>query len=176
MRTIRTKIYSFDELSEAAQQNAINELSNINVDYNWWSFTYDDAKEIGLKITSFDLDRNRCANGEFNLAACEVAQNIFNNHGEHCQTYKTAKNYMEKWQPVFNDYMDENYKNYESGDLEDEMQDLEDEFLKSLLEDYSILLQNNCEYLQSDEAVKETIIANEYEFTKDGKQFKNPLT
>jgi len=171
MRTIRTKVYLFSELSEASQQNAINELSNINVDYDWWQSVYEDAQTIGLKITSFDLDRNRHANGEFILSACEVAQNIFNNHGEHCQTYQTAEQFMEKWQPIYNDYLDENSENYESGDLEDEMQDLEDEFLKSLLEDYSIMLQNECEYLQSDEAIKETIIANEYEFTQDGKQF-----
>jgi len=171
MRTIRTKVYLFEELSEVAQQKAINELSNINVDYNWWQCTYEDAQIIGLKITSFDLDRNRHADGQFILSACEVAQNIFNNHGEHCQTYQTAEQFIEKWQPIYNDYLDEDSENYESGDLEDEMQDLEDEFLNSLLEDYSIILQNECEYLQSDEAVKETIIANEYEFTKDGKQF-----
>jgi len=171
MRTIRTKVYSFDELNEAAQQKAINELISINVDYDWWDSVYEDAKTIGLKITSFDLDRNRHANGLFTLSACEVAQNIFNNHGESCSTYLTAEQFMEKWQPIYNDYLDENSENYESGDLEDEMQDLEDEFLKSLLEDYSVILQNDCDYLQSDEAIKETIIANEYEFTKDGKQF-----
>jgi hypothetical protein len=171
MRTVRTKVYQFNELNESAKQTAIKKNSYINVDYDWWQSIYEDANAIGLKITSFDLDRRRHADGQFTLSACEVAQNIFNNHGEHCQTYQTAEKFMEKWQPVYNDYLDENSENYESGDLEDEMQDLEDEFLKSLLEDYSIILQNECEYLQSDEAIAETLIANEYEFTKDGNQF-----
>jgi len=51
------------------------------------------------------------------------------------------------------------------------LQEMEDDFLNSLIEDYSIILQNESEYLQSDEAIKETILANDYEFTKDGNQF-----
>ena len=38
--------------------------------------------------------------------------------------------------------MDENHKDYESGEAEERMMELEEEFLKSLLEDYSIILQN----------------------------------
>ena len=171
MRTIRTKIYKFEELSKDAQQNAISNMWDINVDHDWWQSTYDDASNIGLKITSFNLDRNRNATGEFSLSACEVAQNVFNEHGEDCETYKTAQKFIEVWQPIFDDYMDENSENYESQELENELQQLEDNFLNELVEDYSILLQNESEYLQSDEAIKYTILANDYEFTKDGNQF-----
>jgi len=52
---------------------------------------------------------------------------------------------------------------------ENELQDIEDEFLKSLLEDYSIMLQKECYYKQSKEAIIETIEANEYEFYANGK-------
>lgn len=169
MRTIRIKLYKFSELSKDAQEKAIESLSDINVDYDWWEFIYEDAKNIGLRITSFDLDRNRHAKGEFMLAANEVAQNIFNEHGEGCETYKTAKSFMEEWQPVFNNYIDETHEDYESSDSEDKLQDMENEFLKSLLEDYSIMLQKEYEYETSDKAIIETIEANEYEFTKDGK-------
>jgi len=171
MRTIRTKVYSFNELSNEAQQTAINNMSDINVNHDWWTSTYEDAENIGLKITSFNLDRNRNATGEFSLSACEVAQNVFNEHGEDCETYKTAQKFIEVWQPIFDDYMDENSENYESQELENTLQEMEDDFLNSLIEDYSIILQNESEYLQSDEAIKETILANDYEFTKDGNQF-----
>ena len=171
MRTVRTKVYKFSELSEQAKQKAIEQLSDINVDYDWWQSTYEDAANIGLKITSFDLDRNRHAKGEFTLAANEVAQNIFNNHGECCDTYKTAQTFMETWQPVFNEYMDERSDKYESSEAEQLLQNFEEDFLNDLLEDYSIMLQNECEYNQSEAAIIETIEANEYEFTKDGKQF-----
>lgn len=169
MRTIRTKVYKFDELNEAGKEAAINKLQDINVDYEWWESIYEDANNIGLSLQSFDLDRNRHATGTFTLAANEVAQNIFNNHGEMCETYKTATSFMEEWQPVFYAYMDEGGEHYEDSELEDQLQELEDDFLKSLLEDYSIMLQKESEYLMSSEAIIETIKANEYEFTQDGR-------
>jgi hypothetical protein len=170
MRTITATVYKFAELSEQAKQKAIEKLWDINVFHNWWEFTYEDAAQIGLKITSFDLDRNRNAKGHFTISAAEVAQNISTNHGETCSTYKTAENFMEDWQPIFNDYMNEESENYESRELEDTLTDMETDFLNSLLEDYSIILQNECEYLQSEAAIIETIEANGYEFTEDGKQ------
>lgn len=168
MRNVRTKVYQFSELSEQAKQKAIETLSHINVDYEWWESIYEDAENIGLDITSFDLDRNRHADGGFKLSANEVAANILQNHGEECETYKTAQSFMDEWQPVFNSYMDEEDENYESSESEDKLQELEDEFLKSLLEDYSIILQKESEYLQSETAIIESIQANEYEFLKDG--------
>ncbi len=169
MRTIRTKVYKFKELTEEGQQKAIENLYDINVDFEWWESTYEDAERIGLKITGFDLDGNRHANGEFKLAANEVAANIFGDHGKDCETFKTATKFMEDWQPVFDSYMDETSEKYESREAEDELQELEDEFLKSLLEDYSIMLQKESEYLQSKEVIIETIEANDYEFYANGK-------
>ena len=168
MRTIEVKIFKFNELNEKAKQNTISNLSDINIDHNWWEFIYEDAKNIGLKITSFNLDRNRHAKGKFILNAPEVAQNILSNHGKECETYKTAESFLEVWQPIFNAYMDEESEKYESSESEDEMQELEDDFLNSLLDDYSIILQNACDYLQSDESIIDTIEANDYEFTEDG--------
>lgn len=171
MKTITINTYSFDELSEDAKQKAIERLLDINVSYNWWQSTYEDAENIGLKITGFDLDRNRHASGEFTLSANEVACNILNQHGETCKTYKTAEKFMEDWQPIFTDYMNKDSENYESNDSEDQLIDLESEFLNSLLEDYSIILQNESEYLMSEEAIIETIQANEYCFTENGKLY-----
>lgn len=169
-KVIKTTVYSFKELPKEIQEKVLEKECYINVEYHeWWDGTFDDAKRIGLKLTGFDLDRNRHAKGEFLLSANEVAQNIFNEHGEMCETYKTAKNFMEEWQPVFNDYMDETSENYESRELENELQDLEDEFLKNICEDYSIMLQKECEYLTSEEAIIETIEVNEYTFTIEGK-------
>lgn len=169
MRTIRIKLYKFNELSESAKQKAIENLSDINVDYDWWESIYEDAENTGLKITSFDLDRNRHAEGEFNLAANEVAANIFLDHGEDCQTYKTAASFIAEWDPVFNNYMDENHEDYESNESEERLINIESEFLKSLLEDYSTMLQEEYEYLTSEKAIIETIEVNDYEFTQDGK-------
>lgn len=173
MKTITKELYEYTDLikpeNKKILEKVLNENYNINVDHNWWNFTYDDAKEIGLKITSFDLDRNRHATGGFILSANEVAQNIMNNHGECCQTYKTAESFMNEWQPIFNDYMDSESENYESNDLEQQLIEVEDNFLNSLVEDYSIILQNESEYLMSEKAILETIQANEYTFNEYGK-------
>lgn len=171
MKTLNVKVYLFNELPEKSKEKVLNKNREINLEHNWWGCTYGDAKEIGLKITSFDLDRNRHAEGEFLLAANEVAQNILNNHGEHCETYKTAQSFMEEWQPVFTEYMNEDSEKYESRETEEELQEIEDNFLQSLLEDYSILLQNEYEYLMTDEAVQETLIINEYTYLEDGTEF-----
>lgn len=172
MKTVKVTLFAINELTDEAKEKVLDKYRYINVeDTSWWKDIYSDAKEIGLKITSFDLDRNRHANGEFLLAANEVAQNILNNHGDSCGTYKTASSFMEDWQPVFSDYMDESSEKYESKEAEEELQEMEDSFLKSLLEDYSIMLQNQCEYLTTDEAVEEMLTINKYQFLENGKRF-----
>lgn len=171
MRTEEIKIYTFAELSEEAKEKAIADLYDINIFADWYDSVYYDAKEIGLKITSFDLDRNRHTKGEFTLSANKVAANIMQKHGENCETYKTAAKFMEEWQPVFNEYMDESSEKYESSESETELMDIEEDFLNDLLEDYAAFLQREYDYLQSDEAIIETIEANEYEFLEDGTQY-----
>jgi len=59
MRTVTTvtKVYTFDELSEAAKQKVLEDFAEFQVSYEWWKSVYDDAARCGLKITSFDIDR-----------------------------------------------------------------------------------------------------------------------
>lgn len=163
MKTISINLYQFSELSEIAQQKAIEKLSDINVDHEWWDNTYEDAKNIGLKITSFDLERRRHAKGEFILTPIEVAGKILSEHGKDCESYKTAHLFMND----FNELIAQN----DSGQKDYDIEELENEFLNDLLEDYSIILQNESEYLQSKEAIIDTIQANEYDFTEDGKLY-----
>ena len=165
MRIKETKVYKFDELSEKAKEKALNELYDINIGYEWWDGVYDDAENIGLKLTSFDLDRNRHAKGEFTLSAAEVAANIIRDHGESSETYKTAQSFLD----AINSLEMPDDDTDEFTEWENKMLELEDEFLKSLLEDYSMMLQKEYEYLSSEEAIIETINVNEYEFTEDGK-------
>ena len=170
MKKVTVKLYEFKELSEKAQQKVLEKFYDINVDHGWWENVYEDAENIGLKIEGFDL-YHYSACGEFNMSANEVAANILKEHGDSCETYKTAENFMEKWQPVFDEYMNENSDKYESRESEDELLNLESEFLKSLLEDYRIILHKEYEYRTSKEAIIETIECNAYLFTEDGKLF-----
>lgn len=172
MKTVSINLYEFSELSEDAKEKAITNLSDINVSHDWWDCTYDDAENIGLKIKSFDLDRNRHAKGVFITSGCEVAEKIMSEHGESCETFKTAAQFLSDWANLVIKYSDgKNMDRVAEGneyDFDNEANDLEEEFLKSLLEDYSIMLQKESEYLQSEAAIIETIEANGYTFEEDG--------
>lgn len=146
------------ELTDAAKEKAISHFREINIDYEWWESTYEDAKEIGLQIESFDLDRNRHATGKFLFPAKDVAHAILENHGEYCKTYNTAESFIKNYLPKWEENNELEYRNY---DLEYEMEEMEEKFLESLLEDYSIMLQNDFNRLQEDEQEIATIEANE---------------
>ena len=59
--TVTTKVYPFDELSDAAKETAIEKLWDINGDYEWWASTCEDAKTIGLAIIAFEVKINTLA-------------------------------------------------------------------------------------------------------------------
>lgn len=93
-RTIRTKVYKFNELPEKIQQKVLDKFANINVDHEWWDMIYMDANEIGLKIESFDI-RSYC-NGEFSKSALFTATEIIKSHGNDTPTYKKATSFIEE--------------------------------------------------------------------------------
>jgi hypothetical protein len=170
MKTIRTKVYQFSELSKEAKETVIRNLSDINFDVpSWYEPTFEDAKNIGLELGEFDTDSAsfvRNLSGEFSLTAHEVAANIIRDHGDQCDTYKTAQSFLDAVNEIQGKYEELEGQNYE-----DEMIQVEENLLAELLIDYTNMLQNDIEYLGSRPAIIETIEANEYDFTKDGKLF-----
>lgn len=167
-RTIRIKVYKFAGLSKEVQREVLEEYRYCHVHSKWWDYVYEDANNIGLKIIGFDIERENFCEGEFTLSACEVVANIFRDHGEDCGTYKTADKFMNKWQPIFYEYMDEESEKYESSESEIELMELEDNFLKSILEGYHIMLSNEYKHLTSDEFIENMFEDNEYEFYEGG--------
>jgi len=153
MRTILTTVYKFDELTEAGKRKALENLYDINVDFDWWENTYTDAETIGCKITEFDLDR-----GSYCRLTCpdahETARLIVENHGETCETYKLAKEYLKDYN--------------EDGEYQGEH---DAAFERALGEEYLSILRQEYEYQTSEEAIKETIEANDYDFTNEGRIF-----
>ena len=171
MRIVKTKVYKFNELSDAAKQKALEKLYDINVEFDWWDSVYDDANTIGCKIKGFDIDR-RCYCELKCEDAHETARLIIENHGEACDTYKLAAEYLKDHDKI----IDEAERD-EDGELSDEytvdklLDELNAEFERALGEEYLSMLRKEYEYLTSEEAIIKTIEANEYEFTKDGKMF-----
>lgn len=160
MKTIEINLYKFSELSEDAKDKAREWWSSGGVDHDWYECIYEGAENIGLKITEFELN-HRSIDGYFDLSASEVAANIFRDHGEECETFKTATAFMEEWEPKFAEYM-------QTEEGEDDLIYLGDEFRKSLLEDYLILLQRELDFLGSREYIDDILEVNEYDFTEDG--------
>ena len=154
MRIKETKVYPFDELSDESKEKAVQGLWGINVDYEWWETTFEDAKNVGIAITEFELDRGSYCRGTIDNAI-DTARAILKEHGDSCETWQTAKDFHDTVAKDGEDTAD-----YESLCLE---------FKYSLLEDYRIILQKEYEHLAGEEAIVETIKANEYEFTEDGK-------
>jgi len=169
MQTITTNVYTFDELNEKAKEKAREWVREFVGDYEWWYSIYSDAENIGLRITSFDLDRNRHAEGEFMVfgGAEQVAGLIQKEHGKTCETYKTAEAYNKARAEIEKEYAHLSKEE----DYDDAIGLCEEEFLHNLLEDYSILLQNEYEYMYTDEYIDDMIMANEYTFTETGTRF-----
>ena len=168
MRIIETNVYKFDELSQTAKAIAVNRLSDINIDHGWWDCVYDDAKNVGIKIKSFDLDRNRDCEIEV-YDYCETSWLILDAHGKECDTYTLAEEFRKD-----RDNLVESAPKDENGEFENEyalgkaLDSLEYQFKKDLAEEYSLILQREYDYLTSTESIIDTILANEYEFTDKG--------
>lgn len=168
MRIKETKVYTFDELSETAQQKAIEKLGDLNVTHEWWESTYDAAARIGLKIEAFDIDRGSYVKGKFTLDAIEVAAKIKQEHGEQCETYKDAVSFIETRDRIVN-----NWPKDEDGELIDvrsQLNEIGEDFLNTIREDFRIILSEEHDHLTSREQIVESIRANEYEFEEDGTQ------
>jgi hypothetical protein len=168
MRIIKTKVYTFDELSDEAKEMAVQEYANINLYFDWWEGTFEDAEQVGIKLTEFDIDRRYC-HGEFIEDAENIARLILEKHGDRCETYKDAwefQNAVSVQGSIFMDRDDD--EEFRDSDQYNELCEV---FQRIVLEDYWLLLQKEYEYRISEEAIIEGIEANEYEFTEDGKKY-----
>ena len=175
MRTIEIKAYKFNELNENAKLQAIKYNIYINVNYDWYDCTYETLRECGIKVDSFDTGRNNSCEISFLSTAYEVATSIVDTFGQAMEIVNDAKDFIEKWDTLVKHHGEGNDTDGYSVKME-----LYDEFdedvegitidLKKNLE-YEILrwLRDEYEYLTSEEAIIETIEANEYEFTEEGK-------
>lgn len=162
MRKIIIQLYKFSELSPEAQDNAIDKLSDINVDHNWYEYIYDDAERIGMKITAFDLGYRQSLDCKFLKDKQTIAQMILKEHGQDCDTYLLAKTFLSSFRAL---------EEKEDEELDDKLEELGREFNEDLKKEYLHMLHTAYEYYTSKEAIVESIEANEYEFTVAGKLF-----
>jgi len=182
MKTIEITLYKFEELSEEVREAVVEKLWDINVEHDWWDFTYEDAERVYLKIGGFDIERGSYVNMDFIHNAEDTAREILKEHGESTETYKLAKKFLEENEELVKDEArystlyenseedseeEENYRRYRE-QAEDDMEELCTEFLAELEGEYLNMLRGEFEFLTSEEAIIETIKVNDYDFTENG--------
>lgn len=161
MRTLEITAYTFDELSETAKEKALYNNRDINTDDNWWEWTYQDAENFGIKITSFDIYYRKITI-ELTLDPLEVANKIMDLCGPTSDLYSFAEVYVTAYNKLV----------VTGSDTDEKLEELVSVFKHALRQEYIDLLVREYDYLESDEAVIETLMANMCEFTEDGKNLK----
>jgi len=165
--TIEKTVYKFDELSEKAQDHALDKLSEWAAQDEWWDSTYDDAERACIKITSFDCYYQQIDGELIDSAASSIAA-ILKDHGESCETYKTAKEFEAKLLAATCKQCENGNEEDCESDCEAKREEVEDEYRRAILEDYLVMLREEYEYRTSREALLEDIKANEWEFDERG--------
>lgn len=160
MRTIETKVYQYDELLEEAQSKAVEAHLDINVNYDWWEFIYEDLEKMGIEVVNFNSHKTAINLTETPL---DVVDRLTEEYADITEIHQTALNFKNDWVNLHHTSADT--------DVSDDEEDLELDFTNTLVEDVRIMLNHEYEYLTSEEAIIETLVANEYEFTKDGTIF-----
>lgn len=123
-----------------AKEKALIRLCDINVDHNWWEFTYDDAKDVGIKIKTFDLYRGEL-DADFLYSMDDIANRIMFIQGSSCETYILSSMFLKSRDELVAKYSDG--INLELV-LEDNFEAF-DEDLDDFEQDYQIAIK--CAYL-----------------------------
>ena len=189
MKTEQVNIYKFSELSPKVQREVLDKMRNINTDYDWYDSDFEGFKEqldkMGLSCDSFGFDL-------YNRDCYMIKPHIddirkFLKSGmrdEERLLFEIDEEKKDEFEALV-DKLEEEYNfgieesngrssyNYVEG--LDEVGDIlgydYDEHIKDTMKDFLKQLQESYDYLESDEAVKDTIEANEYDFLEDGERW-----
>ena len=201
--TVNTEVFKFDELSEKAQETAIERYREGNLDYEWWDFVYEDATTIA-GLMGIEIDKiyfsgfssqgdGACFEGSYSYQKGgvkavkdhapldkklhQIAQDLqdiqkkcfyglyasVKQSGHYSHEYCTDINVSER-RTLRDGYETDDYASI-----------ADDEAIVEALRDFMRWIYKQLEaeydYLQSDEVIKETIEANDYDFTAEGKLY-----
>ena len=162
MRTIEIKVYKFEELDKQTKEKVIDNYRYINVEHStWYEWIKENFSYLGLEIQEFDLGRGNYAKIYIDNFE-DTSKNIIEEFGDSVPIKQTAKNYIDEFNKI-----QANYK--EDEDIWREIGMLDEEYQKEYSEDILSYLRAEYEYQISDQAIIETIEANDYDFTTEGK-------
>lgn len=186
MKTVTYNTYKFDELSEEAQEHAIEKLRYINVEDSFW-YDYEGktgftAKELKrMKVSPYNSHANdllKYKNLYFDIGRgwyIQFEQCYFSDDEIARKFLRVPRGIWERvdWSFYGTRYHSTELKYEWQGDKEltkrqKEILDRAVEIFSDKMEEALKGLRDTYEYLLTDEAVKETILCNEYDFTEDG--------
>lgn len=158
---IKINVFKYAELPEAGKKQALINLADINIEPGWWDFMYQDAKTLGLRIISFDT-YSRQITGKFITGAENFAKAGIEYFGQG-PIRSLCLNFIADLESLRSNEANTEYFRDEEAEI------LSSALLKAVLREYLNDLGSNYEHLTSEESVIDTIEANEYLFTEDGK-------
>ena len=162
MKTIEIKVYKLEELDKQTREKVIENYRYINVEHStWYDWIKEDFNRLGLEIQEFDLGRRNYAKIYIDNFE-DTSKNIIEEFGDSVLIKQTAKNYINEYEKI-----QANFKVDE--DIEREVELLDEQYEKEYSEDILSYLRSNYDWETSDEAIYQTIEANDYDFTTEGK-------
>ncbi|KKN14036.1 hypothetical protein LCGC14_1000320 [marine sediment metagenome] len=196
---VETKVYKFDELSDEAKQTALDGLRENCHDYEWWDYIFEDAKEIG-KLVGIDIDNiyfsgfsskgdGACFEGNYGYktgSVKAVLQYAPQDEELHRITEELLALQKKCLYQIRASVKQSGHYNHRfctdfSVDFESHATGIDyynkgvEEAIIEVLRDYMHWIYKQLEtqndYMMSDEAIKETIEANKYEFIVDGELY-----
>ncbi len=197
MREVTFKLYKFNELSDEVKEKVLDDNRYFQVEYfDWWEYVYEEAENIGLKIVEFDLVR-RYIRMKLKENILSSIKKICRNFDKEEEIYKLAKEYYDEIIKYFKEdeeiqefmqaqkcpitildmKIDEFIEHYPDSMLEDIARYwlVDDRYRDAYLRDMGNLflsvLEDEFNYLISDEAIIEYFDNNDYEFFENGKVF-----
>ena len=189
MRTETVNIYKFSELSESAKEKARDWYRDGDLDYDWWGAVYELAttagKMLGISVDNiyfqgfYTQGSGACVTGSYsyNKGWKKELEKEFGSTlleeivviGKELQAVQSKAFYKLSATLSYqrNSYSSISVEHEDRWAEDDEEQELRDA-LKSFEHWVFSKLEQEYEYLTSDEVVDESIEANEYEFYEDG--------
>lgn len=195
MEIIETKVYQFNELSESAKEKAINNLYDLNVDFEWWEseFGYWQEKlaEIGfidskIAFSGFSSQGDGASFTSYVDIDTIVNSLIYCNCDYYYETKALLK--MVKLESLikieikrddsryshektcyvyYGSYFDSEFCNSQLEELIEEIENLRYNLCKEIYDS----LERQYYFLTSNEAITDTIEANDYWFLENGKLY-----
>jgi len=184
----------YEQLNDKAKANARDRFADINVDYDWWEFIHEYAEEVagklgiyGLEIKGFDLDRGSYVQYEANFrtpmmkldelsdAQREDLKHIIDPlvaQSALCAIHSQGSFLWASIKPSYRTSLNVDWEVWEADD-DEELEDLLDgDVIEQAFNDFADWIQGQLQaeydHLTSDEAIENSIIANEYEFDEEG--------